>query len=384
MALDRRSVAGETLARLDLHNRLGMQEAALVRRGRIGFAYRLAIAIIKPLLLAAYPKASPEELVAAHGYAYGGAIIQDFGYYPHGSRLFSDLAHYVRTGDFIVNLIANAKDLNEYAFALGSLAHYAGDQQGHSIAVNMAVPLLYPKLFKKFGPIVTYEDDHVSHLKMEFAFDVLQVARGNYAPTAYHDFIGFNVATPVLERAFEQTYCLKMRDLFSDLDRSIGTYRHLVGTTLPRATRVAWAMKKDEIAKPVGGQPSRTKRKFLYTLSRSNYEKEWGSAYERPTKKECFLAFLIQLLPKFGPLKALSFQPPTPATEELFMKSFDNTVDQYRALLNSVGTRSLRLPELNLDTGKPTGAVAYHAADEARAVLIKKQAIAGCPATSTR
>jgi len=339
---------------------------------------------IKPLLLAAYPKASPEELVAAHGYAYGGAIIQDFGYYPHGSRLFSDLAHYVRTGDFIVNLIANAKDLNEYAFALGSLAHYAGDQQGHSIAVNMAVPLLYPKLFKKFGPIVTYEDDHVSHLKMEFAFDVLQVARGNYAPTAYHDFIGFNVATPVLERAFEQTYCLKMRDLFSDLDRSIGTYRHLVGTTLPRATRVAWAMKKDEIAKPVGGQPSRTKRKFLYTLSRSNYEKEWGSAYERPTKKECFLAFLIQLLPKFGPLKALSFQPPTPATEELFMKSFDNTVDQYRALLNSVGTRSLRLPELNLDTGKPTGAVAYHAADEARAVLIKKQAIAGCPATSTR
>src|SRR6202047_373820 len=101
---------------------------------------------IRSLLLKRFPNATPEELKEAHGYAYGGAIIQDMGYYPHGSFFFSDLAHYVRSGDFVLALIRDSKDLDGYAFALGALAHYAADNSGHPIGTNRAVPLLYPKL----------------------------------------------------------------------------------------------------------------------------------------------------------------------------------------------------------------------------------------------
>ena len=82
-----------------------------------------------------------------------GCIIQDMGYYPFGSKFFSDLVHYVRTGDFIVNLIREAQTLNEFAFALGALAHYAADTQGHSVAVNRSVALEYPKLARKYGKV---------------------------------------------------------------------------------------------------------------------------------------------------------------------------------------------------------------------------------------
>src|SRR5215469_8611173 len=137
---------------------------------------------IKPLLLKRFPNATRDELLKAHAYAYGGCIIQDMGYYPFGSHFFSDLLHYVRSGDFVMNEIAASQDLSEYAFALGSLAHYAADNEGHSIAVNRSVGVEYPKLASEFGPKVTYADNPTAHLRVEFGFDVLQVARGNYAP----------------------------------------------------------------------------------------------------------------------------------------------------------------------------------------------------------
>jgi hypothetical protein len=140
---------------------------------------------IKVLLLQRFPNATAEELNAAHAYAYGGSIIQDLGYYPFSSKFFSDLTHYVRTGDFVLSLIRNSQDLNEYAFSLGALAHYAADNNGHRIATNLAVPLLYPKLRLKFGNLVTYADDPFSHLKTEFGFDVFQAAKGRYAPDGY-------------------------------------------------------------------------------------------------------------------------------------------------------------------------------------------------------
>src|SRR5581483_6955041 len=98
----------------------------------------------------------------------GGAVIQDMGYYPFGSKFFSDLVHYVRSGDFISALLRDSHDLDEYAFALGALAHYAADNEGHSIATNKVVPLLYPKLERKYGDTVTYDQDPGSHLKTEF------------------------------------------------------------------------------------------------------------------------------------------------------------------------------------------------------------------------
>ncbi len=329
---------------------------------------------IKPALLLRFPQSSPAELTTAHGYAYGGAIIQDLGYYPSGNRLFSDLTHYIRSGAFIVNLIHDASTLNDYAFALGSLAHYAADDEGHSIGVNRSVPILYPKLARQYGNVITYEQNPTAHLQTEFGFDVLQVARGFYASEAYHDFIGFGVSKPLLEKAFQQTYCVSMNDLFSNLDHSLGTYRRVVSGTIPKATKIAWAMKQGDIQKH---SPTVVRSKFIYNISRSSYEKEWGRDYERPGWGARFVAFLLRLVPHIGPLKALSFKTPTPATEDLFVRSFDATLEDYRALLKKVNDPGFQLPDTNFDTGKPAQAEAYRLADAAKADLAKLQARKG-------
>src|SRR5207249_1482271 len=203
---------------------------------------------IQPLLLQRFPNVSPDELRQAQAYAYGGAIIQDSGYYPFGSKFLSGLAHYVRSGDFVLSLLSESKDLNEYAFALGSLAHYASDNNGHRDAINKSVPVIYPRLKEKFGNIVTYADDPVSHLKVEFSFDVVQVAHGNYAPDAYHAFIGFEVAQALLERAFEKTYSLELSKILNE-GLAIGTYRFAVSSVFPTMTKAAWRLKKKEILK---------------------------------------------------------------------------------------------------------------------------------------
>jgi hypothetical protein len=137
---------------------------------------------IRPLLLQRFPDATVDELTQAHAYAYGGCIIQDFGYYPFGSKFFSDLTHYVRVGDFILNMIRDSQDLNEYAFALGALSHYAADNNGHSIAVNRAVPLFYPELGREFGKVVTYANNPPAHYKTEFAFDGFRPPRAATPP----------------------------------------------------------------------------------------------------------------------------------------------------------------------------------------------------------
>src|SRR6202166_1194641 len=214
---------------------------------------------IRPLLLKRFPDATGEEIKEAHGYAYGGAIIQDMGYPPRGSHFFSDLTHYVRSGDFILALLRDSKDLNGYAFALGALSHYAADNEGHLIGVNRAVPILYPKLKKKFGDVVTYEENPLAHVKTEFGFDVLEVAQGRYAPDSYHDFIGFEVSVPLLEQAFQETYGLDLKSVLSDEDKVLGSYRYDVSKLLPKGTRIAWSLKKKDIVKD---QPGITKKKF--------------------------------------------------------------------------------------------------------------------------
>ena len=326
---------------------------------------------IKPLLLKRFPDATEEELREAHGYSYGGAIVQDMGYYPHGSIFFSDLTHYVRSGDFILALIHDSKDLNEYAFALGALAHYAADVDGHRLATNRAVPILYPKLKKKHGDFVTYEDDPLAHVKTEFGFDVLEVAKQRYAPESYHDFIGFQVAAPLLEQAFRETYGLDLRKTLSNEDKVIGSYRSDVSKLIPRATRIAWSLKEKEIEKD---EPGITRRKFLYNLSRSSYEREWGKEYQRPTFWDHFLAALYRVLPKFGPLRVLQLKTPTPETERMFQASFNATMDRYRKLLKEQGEGSLRLLNDNFDVGEPTGPGKYRLNDEAHAELLGKLA----------
>jgi Zinc dependent phospholipase C len=326
---------------------------------------------IQPLLLQRFPRATAQDLKEARAYVYGGSLIQDMGYYPFGSHFFTDLTHYVSSGDFVTAMLRDSKTLEEYAFALGALAHYAADTNGHAIAVNRVVPMLYPKLRRKYGDEVTYADDASSHLKTEFGFDVLQVAKGRYASDAYHDFIGFEVSKPLLERAFRQTYGLELKEVFGALDLAIGTYRRTVSGLIPKMTRVAWETKKDDIAKSQAGI---VRDKFLYNLSRAGYEKDWGKEYRHPGIGARILAFVIQIVPKVGPLRSFSFRTPTPEMEKLFMASFNATRDRYKSLLEAERTRQAHPADVNLDVGKPTAAGMYRMADLTYAKLVDELA----------
>ena len=326
---------------------------------------------IQPVLLNRFPDASAEQLKEAHAHAYGGCIIQDLGYYPFGSHFFSDLVHYVRSADFLQVLLDESHDLNEYAFALGAVAHYGADVEGHAIAVNRAVPLLFPKLRKRFGDEVTYADDPLAHLKTEFGFDVLQAARGHYAPKAYHDLIGFQVSKDLLDRAFEKTYGLKLKELFHTLDLALGTYRFSVSTIIPTATRTAWSIKKKEI---MNDQPTMSPKQFLYNIKRASFEQEWGANYERRGFGERMFAFLFRLMPRVGPLKGLGFRVPTPQTEKMFEDSFDAAVRRDRRSFANAELGSLKLSNRDLDTGKPVSPGEYLLTDKTYDKLLVKLA----------
>lgn len=331
---------------------------------------------IKPVLLKRFPASTPEQLRQAHAYCYGGGIIQDVGYYPFGSHFFSDLTHYVRSGDFVMSLLAEAQDLNEYAFAIGALAHFDADNDGHPIAINRSVPKLYPKLRIKYGDNITYLENPAAHIQTEFGFDVVQVARGHYPSQAYHDFIGFQVSKRLLERACEDTYGLKLTDMFKTLDLALGTYRWSVSSLIPEMTKAAWSAKQDSIRQK---DPGMTHKKFRYNLSRSSYEKEWGKQYERPGFGARLLAILFRLLPKVGPLKRLGFRTPTADAELLFEKSFDATIDQDKTDIASLNEDRLKLSNKDLDTGKPSRQSEYELADKTYTKLMEKLAEAKRP-----
>ena len=326
---------------------------------------------IKPLLLARYPNLNEDQLHEARGYAYGGSVIQDLGYYPFGSRLFTDLLHYVRSGDFVEIMLRDAQNADEYAFALGAVAHFFADSIGHPVAVNRSVPLAYPKLRRKFGDSVTFEEGKKEHILVEFSFDVIQVAAHAYAPQTYHDFIGFQVAKPLLERAFRETYGLEMKDIFFNEDLAIGTYRRGVSKTIPHITRVAWSQKHDQIAKVV---PGVQRRKFVYTLSRREYRRDFGETYRSPSIGADILAFLLRIVPKIGPFKALSFKPPTPQMEMFFQDSFALTTQRYDQELRQIKSEGIMLPNEDIDTGALTKFGEYELADETYAELLDKLA----------
>lgn len=326
---------------------------------------------IVPLLRDRFGRLTPEQLAEARAYAYGGSLIQDLGYYPFGSHLFTNLTHYVRAGDFVESLIGNAADANEYAFALGALAHYSSDCAGHPLAVNRAVPLMYPKVRAKVGPRALYIDSPARHIMVEFAFDVLQVAEGAYVAQAYHDRIGFKVSKPLLERAIQQTYGLELGDLLPSVDLAIGTYRRAVGTTIPELTRVAWREKHEEIEKRT---PGVTAQSFVYALSRSQYEEQFGKDYRKPGLLTRVLVLLFKVLPKIGPMRPLAFEPLTPEAEALFRKSAAAAHEQYRASLKSLRTGRLHLPNADFDTGRPASIGANRLADKTYADLLHRLA----------
>ncbi len=325
---------------------------------------------IQPLLLKRFPGLTEDQIREAHAYAYGGAVIQDLGYHPFGSKDFSNLVHCVRSGDFVRELLLQSQDVNEYAFALGALSHYASDIAGHP-AINQAVAIEYPKLRAKFGNSARYAEDRTAHLKTEFGFDTVQVAKNRYASQQYHDFIGFQVSKSLLERAFPIVYGVELKDVLTHEDLAIGSYRFAISRLIPQMTQVALQVHEKELMRE---SPTFARRKFLYRLSRSNYEKEWGKNYEKPGWGTRILSTLLRYIPRIGPFKGLAFNNPTPQTEELYIRSINTTVDRYRVLLQQVGTGTMVLPNCDLDSGLPTKAMEYSLTDDSYATLLTKLA----------
>jgi hypothetical protein len=333
--------------------------------------------VLAPLLHKRYPHASAEQLKQAKAYAYGGAVAPDMGYYPYGSKLFTNLLHYVRSGDFTKNILAEARNLNEYAFALGVYCHFMADIYGHSLGVNRCVPLIYPKMEKKYGDTVTYAENKISHLRTEFSFDVLQTARGNYVPESYHDFIGFAVADTLLGRAFLKTYGLDMNELFGNLPVAIGTFRWAVKNFIPTITKAAWASRQEAIQKT---HPDATGRKFIYHMKTKQYYTEFGHERTRPDFFSNALALLIQILPKKGPLSVLKIQVPGPEVEDIFIKSFDTVLYRYALALSH---DPFNISNINFDTGKPIRQGEYPLCDKTYDELLLKLKEGGFAATPT-
>jgi zinc dependent phospholipase C len=324
---------------------------------------------IRPLLAARYPGLSSAQLDEARAYAYGGSVIQDVGYYPFGNHFFSNLLHYTRSGDFVEALITEARSAVELAFALGALAHYVGDNTGHTLAVNRAVPLMFPKLQRRYGDQVTYVESPTAHVRVEFSFDVVQVATGRYATKSYHDFVGFGVAVPLLERAFRRTYGLDLATLLPDADKAVSTYRHAISELVPEITRVAWRDKRDEIAELV---PGTTEQDFVFQIKREDYDREFGTAYQKPRLFTKVLVFFYKILPKIGPLKPLKFKAPTPEAERLFLEALRTTTDRYRNAVARIRTGRLDLANTDFDTGRPAVHGEYSLADDTYAELLER------------
>ena len=321
---------------------------------------------LQPILKHRFPDADDKSLREAHAYAYGGSLIQDMGYYPFGSHYFSDLTHYVRSGDFVLSLLHNANTLNEYAFALGALSHYAADNIGHPM-VNHVVALEFPTLARKFGNQVTYSDSPKAHIRAEFGFDMTQVAKNRYTSDRYHDFIGFEVSQALLEKAFQETYGIKLSDVIPNEDLAIGSFRRSVSKIIPEMTRVALLSGKKDA---VQDSPNAAEREFRYYLSRTDYEHEWGTVYRHPGFGTRVLAVFLKLFPKKGPFSGLDFKVPTTQAEDLYVKSVDRTVEGYTTLLNEQSHDTLQLPNRDFDTGLDAHAGEYARSDTTYAHLL--------------
>ena len=354
---------------------LVLASALCVTRTCFGYAVIMHEAIldaewddqIKPLLLERFPNATIEQLHEAHAYAYGGCVIQDMGYYPFGSGFFSHLTHYVRSGDFVQALFEESRDINDYAFALGALSHYVADIDGHSLAVNRAVPLLYPRLREKYGDWMTWEESPWAHSLTEFGFDTLEVVAGHVAPQKYHDGIGFKVAEPALRRAFKRTYGLELSDQILSVRLALASYRESASQVIPEMTEVAWALRRKELEE----RASENYHQQLYHLSRKSYE-AWRKTYKRPGLGDKLTAFVFRLIPRFGPLNVIEFHTPTLRTEQLFADSLRATVADYDEALREAPVTRFDPPNINLDTGRPTRPGEYASCDQTYAELLHK------------
>lgn len=357
-----------------------------VASGPFGFAYSVLThqqmidlawgPSIKPLLLDRYPKTTPEQLVVAQSYAYGGCEIQDAGYYPFGNTFFSDLTHYVRTGDFVVSLIRNARNVNELAFALGALSHYVGDSIGHYEAVNPSTAIAFPKLALQYGHSVTYDESPHGHIRTEFAFDIDQLTKKHFAPSAYLNHIGLRVSGDLLERAFYETYGLHLTEVLGNKRRKavIGSYRRSVRSFLPDFAHAEVLIHQHDFPADSDGEEF---QKLNGRLQQADYNSGWQNTRKKAGFKTHFLAFCVIIVPKFGPMSDLAIKIPTEETESKYVASVNRSLDTYEGLLKSLDQSpsenleiAMKLDNRDLDTGYVVQPGGYPLTDKTYAKLL--------------
>jgi len=352
---------------------------------------------IVPLLLSRYPNLTKADLDRARAYAYGGCVIQDIGYYPFGDRSFSNLTHYVRSGDFVVNLFRNAHDANELAFAVGALSHYIGDSLGHAEATNLAVPIEFPKLRAKYGNSVSYAEGKREHVQTEFAFDINEIAHHRVAPLRYLRHIGFRVSMRQLALAFYQTYGLT--ENFKGRRRiNVRDYRFAARTFIPRiAYAVTLLHRKHEPPDPTTPEIIELEKESA-EVSRIN---NWDAYRRKPGIETHLLAILLFILPKIGPLALVDVKGPTIQTEADYGHSVAVSITSLRRILTRFTPEASRfkgpipplasltrpytaepirrdpnhpLPNRDLDTGRVVRAGSYLLTDSTYADLLHKLA----------
>lgn len=287
---------------------------------------------IVPLLLSRYPNLTPAQLQEARAYAYGGSVIQDIGYYPFGQPSFSDLTHYVRSGDFVVNLFRNAGNADELAFAVGALSHYIGDTYGHSLATNLAVPVEFPRLRHRFGHVVSYGEGEHQHVQTEFAFDIDEVAHHRMAPLRYLRHIGMGVSMRQLSLAFYQTYGLSERFQGSRRQNvNQGAYRFAVRAFIPR---IAYALtllhRRHEPADLTTPEAVELHNKIAAMAA----EDHWDQYRHHAGIGTWALAGLIFIVPKVGPLRLVAIKGPTEKTEAEYVHSVAVSAYELRRVLH--------------------------------------------------
>jgi len=326
-------------------------------------------ASIRPILLKHYPTLTEPQLLEAHAYAYGGCAIQDFGYYPFGNKFFSDLTHYVRSGDFVLALLHNAKTPDELAFAIGSLSHYIGDTIGHSAAVNISVPVEFPSLKKKYGPSVNYAQSPHAHVQTEFAFDIDQLSKGRFAPSGYFRHIGIQIPTSLLANAFFETYGLHLPHIIGTRQAALRTYRFAARSFLPSISTAETLL---HTFPP--NTPSPDLDVLSKDLKQASDDNDWETYRKTPGFGSHLFAGFIYLLPKFGVLKLLAIKGPQPQTEPLYVKSVLRSIASLRLVLSHFDTIENYLPDRDLDTGLRVRPGGYSRTDKTYAKLLHELA----------
>lgn len=342
----------------------------------IDLAWKQSIA---PLLRARFPGITLAQLQEAHAYAYGGSVIQDIGYYPFGNQFFSDLTHYVRSGDFVDALLRDATTPDELAFAVGALAHYMGDSIGHAEATNPSVAEQFPRLQQRYGPSVTYEENPHDHVRTEFAFDIDQISKRRMAPRRYLDHVGLNVSTDLLARAFYETYGLELNKILTVERTTVFGYRFSVRRFLPNIAYAETLLHRHSFS---DDPPSQDLRVLEADLKLASQDNGWEAYRGKANPGTYLLAGTIFVLPKVGVLSELAIKGPNEDAESRYLKSVNNTIKALRAALLNLRTpppatgpkpvRQVDFPNRDLDTGQRARPGAYRLTDETYAKLVAR------------